>query len=334
MNRKIWGTLLLAFFFIYSYSTCGKTGVIAGKASSVDLLRLLPENPVMLFSLDARRFTEAPYFDEVFSGTPDKAGAQKVLGDYHEFIERTGIDPKRDIFFISLAMYRKLSGEPRMIGIVNLRYDKAKILKFLKEEGILLSKEKYRGSLIFLLEDSKEKKGKFPGDLNFVFLDDSNILFGAREFVKKSLDTIRGKGGNAFEGEAVRKHLAEMNTNVLLWMIMTEIPKELKKKLAENSRNNMVNLENAEGFHGFVDIQNQVLIGEMELTNPDEKSNQYIANLVNGIKGFAALGGNENPEITELVNSFDVNTTPRSVKLIFSIKGELIKRLSEKGKQE
>lgn len=335
MNRKQWMIFLLVCVFIFSFSVCGKKGVVAGKASSIDLLKLLPENPVILVSLDAHRFTSLPYFDKIVSGDLDRTGGQKIFKNYQDFIDRTGIDPKKDLFYMCLGLYGKFSDDkPQMAGVVNLKYERSKILQVLNEENVTLSEEKYRDAVIYRASDSEGKMGKGGEDLHFVFLDESNILFGSLEYVKKSLDAAKEKGKNAAEGSMIKKHLAKLNTKTLFWMMMPEIPEEAKKQAANNPMGGSVNLEKSEGFRGYIDYRDLMLNGEMELINPDEKSNQQIANLINGIKGFAALGGNENPELAELINAINITASPDNVKLTFSISDDLIRRLSEKAKEK
>ena len=319
MKKNLAVILMLGVVF-YAFTACGsKETATAGSASSVDMLKMLPVDAQGVIFID---FHKAMSIEAAAKAIKEDDNYQK----YQEFIEKTGIDPEKDIYFIAVAV-QEIAGkdEPSGAAVVNMKYNKDSLLTLIAEESEKeITPVDYNGVALYS-EAGKESEV-------FAFLDDSNVVVGELGGVKSCIDVMQKTKENIYKNEALAGLLDKTNKKTLLWGAMS-IPQEVMEKAA--SENPMLgDLKSVNAVTLNFDYASKNITAEIRLESGNAESNKKVAGMLNGLKAFGSMAAAEKPEIGELVNSIEITATDEHVKITASIPEDLIEKLKPKSSAE
>lgn len=322
--------LLVTFLMIVStlvlITGCDdKTSSSASSADQVELYSYIPDTATGLFTINFKKFTSISAFDKIKDDMKfdDLSKKQKFFKDYEDFIEKTGIDPKKDINSVVVAVFSELDDkDPELSVIANLNYDKQKLLAVLKESGKDFQTSDFNGRTLY---SGKDEKGKEAG---FIFLTDNIITAGSIEGVKK-VAALSGKEGKNILDDPKMKSYMEKAGNSSIFSFVFRFPEKMKGMKG----NSMIqaDLSKAEALYGNVNFDNNTWMGKFVLVSFNEEGNTNLVTTLNGLKGLGAMGG---PEIAELINNIDISATADSIILSFEISGELLEKLKAKAEEK
>jgi Protein of unknown function (DUF3352) len=315
------GVILLALVLLaFGLSSCAKaTAPQAGSAQAKDLLSLLPADSKGVIVIDVGRLMQTAAVTKAIAENEDKA-------KYDEFIQTTGIDPQKDVFYFVGATMGEL-GQKDMegVGLVNLKYQKEKILALIQKERGELTTEEYSGLTIYKSAATGEKKA-----LSGIFLDESNILFGTDVALKKVVDVRQKKADNVWKSEALSALLKGMNTSALVWGAFS-VPQETMKQAS--SQNPMLGaFSDIRSLIMSFDYKDKNILAEIKAMSPDEAKNKQMADALSGFKALGAGAAAKEPLLGELLNKIVIDAAPDHVKISANIPEELIENLSQKMK--
>jgi len=336
MNKKSVALLMALAVLLVVSPACKKKEVVAGKADAKDMLTMLPENAALVISFDCHQFSQLALFDKAIAGDWGKKdeGSKKIFKDYQEFVTKTGIDLKKDLFFVSFALYGQLgSQEPEGVGVVNMKYDRQRLLTLLLENQVTVQEEIYQGVSVYSVKDAEKKIVKKEEDFRFAFLNPSNILFGTPAKVKSAIDLAKGKGQNILKTASFKKYFAQIKADSMFWLVLGSLPEAIKSKPQAGSQV-PVDLSKAEAFLGYLDFKNKMLSGQFQLISHNEEGNKGIVDLLNGLKALGAMGSTKEPELAELLNGINLTSNADQIKLTFSISDAVLNKLGEKAKEK
>ena len=316
--KRIAVIALASVFVLISLISCGKaTAPKAGSAKAPDMLSLLPVDANGAVIVDVHRIMQIEFVKKSIAENEDKA-------KYDEFVQATGINPEQDIFFFVGAIMGQIGQkEPDGAGLVNLRYDKEKILALAQKEGGELSEGEYGGITVYQTAAGEDKK-----PMSFVFLDDSNILLGSDDAVKKIIDVYQKKSDNIWKNENIAPLLKGMNSEAMVWGGFSIPPDTMKEASSQNPM-----------LGAFSDIRSMVisfdykdknLLAEIKAMSPDPEKNKQMANALNGFKALGAGAAAEEPLVGEALDSIEITSEDDHVKISAKLAEELIKSLGEK----
>ena len=312
--------LLAALLLVFGLSSCAKaTAPKAGSAQAADLLSLVPSDSKGVIVVDVRRIMQTATVTKAIAENENKV-------KYDEFIQTTGIDPQKDVFYFVGASLGDL-GQKDMegVGLVNLKYEKAKLLALLQKERGEISTEEYTGLTIYKAAAIGEKK-----PVSGVFLDDSNILFGTDIAVKKVIDVQQKKSDNIWKSDALSSLLKGMNTAALVWGGFAVPPDAMKQA---SSQNPMLGAFSDIRFLTIsFDYKNNNVLAEIRALSPDEAKNKQMADALNGFKALGAGAAAKEPQLGELLNAIEIGSASDHVKISATIPEALIQSLGEKMK--
>jgi len=312
--------ITLMFSILLVVSGCGKKdGETAG--AEMDLYSMLPGNAMGVFSVNVKKMTNMDFFDKMIKEAEkektDKPG--KVFKNYEDFVTTTGIDPKKDINAMALGLYGKLgAGEPDMAFLVNINYDKDKLLNVIKEKGGEFTEETYNGVQVFKVKDEKGK------DMSFSFLKPSLIAGGSPAIMNKVIDLQDGTGQSIMADAKMKEYIGKLKGGAIASYVLT-FPEEAKK--VHDSGMFKMDLTKAEAITGFIDYAGNAWDVELKLISFNEEANQQLVSTLNGLKMMAGAMG---PEVMEVVNNIKLTASADSVKLSVSISEELLEKLKKK----
>ncbi len=300
--------------------SCSKTTAPkAGSAKATDMLSLLPVDSKGAVVIDVHRIMQTEFAKKSIAENKDKA-------KYDEFVQMTGINPEQDIFFFVGAMMGDIGQkEPDGAGLVNLKYDKDKILALVQKEGGTLTQDDYSGLMLYHASGGEEKK-----PMSFLFLDESNILLGSDAAVKKVVDVYQKKADNIWKNEKISALLKGMNTTAMVWGGFS-IPAETMKEAS--SQNPMLGaFSDIRSVVLAFDYKDMTLLAEIKAMSPDPEKNKQMGDALNGFKALGAGAAAQEPLWGELLNKIEISSAADYVKISASLSEELIKNLGEKMK--
>jgi len=288
----------------------------AGSARVDDMLTLIPKEVQGVFFVDVHKAVSTEFVDKQLK----EEDAQEK---YQEFIQETGIDPKKDIYFLAAGLTKGLGGkEQEGVVILNLKYDKEALLAKVKEEEGELREEDYNGITLYSGGDDKEKAG--------AFLDDSNIILGNKETVKTAIDTYQRKTENVLKNQELVSLITKTNKEAIFWGAMLLPPEAMKKATSQNPMFSVFEAVTAAVL--YFDYKNKNIIAEIKVVSEDETKNKQIVDALNGFKAMGAMAAAKKPEVGELLDKLEISSGPDHAKIYASIPEELINKLKSKTK--
>jgi hypothetical protein len=322
---------------VIGFVACGKKAEApkAGSASADDMLSLLPMNAKGVFLVNVNQAMAIEAAEKAITESDDY---QKYL----EFVEKTGVDPQKDIYYVAAAMVSGFGDEEEKgVAIVNMKYDKEKLLPLIKEkmaeEGEELIETEYSGLMIYKVEKEAteeeeqeqqqqlEKKEKSLEEGAFVFLDSSNIVVGNEDEVKSVIDISQKKADNIYKNQALADLLAKTNKEGILWGAILIPSEAVEKAASENPM--MSSFEAVKAATLLFDYKNQNVLAEIKLMSDDEENNKKIADALNGFKALGGMAAAQKPELGELLNKIEISSTADHVSISCSLPEELLNKL-------
>ena len=212
----------LTALLILSFISCAPaTGVKSGAAAGEALIKLLPKSTVGIIGVDVARVVAT-------DATTKALQEPKVKEKYDEFVKMTGIDPMKDISYFGFGLSGMPSGAaPEGDGgfIVNLKYDKAKLLALLKEKAPEFKEETYNGIVLY----SNLDRGKGKQTTQAAFLDASHIVLGSEKGVKGIIDVHQKRTDSLAKNAEMTAILKKVDKSGTAWGAFA-VPQDLLKK--------------------------------------------------------------------------------------------------------
>ena len=322
MKKKV--AILFALLpVVFGLSSCAKaTAPKAGSAKATDMLSLLPSESKGVVVIDVHRIMET----DAAAGFDIAVGENKAK--YDEFVQTAGVDPQKDVYYFVGAALGDL-GQKEMdgVGLVNLRYQKEKLLALLQKERGEMTTEEYSGFTVYKAAATGEKK-----PVSGVFLDESNILFGTDAAVKKVIDVHQKKADNVWKNENVSVLLKGMNTAAMVWGGFSIPPDTMKQASSQNPM--LGAFSDIRSIIMSFDYKDKNILAEIKAMSPDEAKNKQMADALNGFKALGAGAAAKEPQLGELLNKIEIGSASDHVKISAIIPEELLQSLGQKMKAQ
>jgi hypothetical protein len=315
----------LTFLLIFSvFSACSKKPSIpkAGSATADDMLTLLPKNAGGVLVVDVHRAMTTDFAQKMIK-------ENKEYQKYQEIINEIGVDPQKDVFFVAVGV----SGEMKQnagsaVGVVNLKYNKDKLLAAIKKQDMKLEEKTYEGITLFSSPSEGEGEKRVFG----AFLDESNILIGPEKEVQAVVDIVKKKAESIVKNKDMMALVKTVNRKAMLWSVFL-LPPEQMKSMAESTPF-LSSLQFVKSLSFYLDYKNKGLEAEIKAVGTDEKKNKDVADFLNGLKGLGGLTGSQKPELGELLNKIEITSAADFVKIYANIPQDLLEKLSQEAQKQ
>jgi hypothetical protein len=273
MKKKIFilGMILITVFFL---TNCGK------KSKSVNInsmLSLVPSNVNGILVFNSLKARNIDYLKNIMNPKAfnvfkeDKKGEEK----YKEFINETGIDISKDINYIVAGICDK-----KGVVLVNIKYDKTKLLNYLKKKKAKLNKINYKNKDFWTFEKEKDNK-----DVAVVFLN--NIIgMGDVNLVKSVIELNNGGKESILKDGEINNLIKQVNRDGIMWGVAKINPNIVPR------RGMMIPVDSSKisAVITSFDYVNNTLEGSIKVLSQDSENNKKIADMLNGLKaGFSIL---------------------------------------------
>ncbi len=319
-----YGAIVLIVLVACFWTSCAKkpAGPQAGAAKAEDMLSLLPKDVRGVMVVDVHRIMEV---ETVKKAIEEDENYQK----YQEFIQETGVDPQKDIFFFVAAFAGEKDEEKMQEGValLNMKYNRDLLLAKIKKEGAEVSETVYDGVTVYQGVQAESQK-PFSG----AFLDDSNIVVGTDAHVKKVIDVYQKKAENVLKNQDISNLIKGMNKSAMAYGTFLIPPGVMKGAASQNPM--LSAFESITSIILAFDYKDKTFLAEIKAQSPDAAKNKQIADALNGFKALGAAAASKEPELGELLNRIEIASAADSVKITASIPEETVKSLSQKLKTQ
>ncbi len=301
-------------FALFSLTSCesGLFRSAEGSAQADDMLRLLPTDVNAVFFIDVQGILTIESVNKLISEKTEEENFAD-LTDFQKFTEITGIDIQKDIYFIAAALKKGAEEyDDWGVGIVNLKYDKDKLLSFVKEkseEGSELIVEEYNGFTLYTVKEKDEES-------SFVFLDSSNIAAGNVDIVKSVINVLQRQEDSVLTNEDFSVLFQETDKGALFWGGVL-VPPELTSKLAEEMPM-AGSVESIQAVSLSFDYSNRTIIAEIKLRSGDPVKNQEMADTLMGLKEMGAMIQIQDFNFGEVLDRIEITSAPDHVRIFAS----------------
>jgi len=307
---------------LFSFISCGKKEATpkAGSATPDDMLSLLPMNAKGVFFVNVNQAMSIEAVNKAIRESKDPNKLQ-------EFVEMTGVDPQKDIYYAAVAMTGDLGKkEEKGVAVINLKYDKEKIVNLMKEkiaeeEDVELRETEYSGLTVYEVDEEDDE------EMAFSFLDNSNVVAGSAPDVKTVIDIFQKKADNVYKNQALSELLAKTNKDTLFWGAILIPTEAVDQATAENPM--LSNLKDLKAATMNFDYNNMNVIAEIKLISTNAEKNEQIAKMLDGLKAMGGMMATEKPEIGKLLSKIEITSSPEHVKVYASLPQDLLDKLKE-----
>ncbi|HSA96772.1 MAG TPA: hypothetical protein VLJ16_12030 [Acidobacteriota bacterium] len=305
--------LALTVLFASGISCAGaKTGAAAGEA----LINLMPRTTMGVIALDFHRAMATE-------------GATKALQDpkakekYDEFVKMSGIDPMKDISYFGVG----LSGDGMNLRdgavIIEMTYDKAKLLSLVKEKAPEAKEELYEGVTVYSNLDGNGAKQMTRA----AFLDENHIVLGSEKGVKGVIDVRMKKAESAAKNAELAAALKKVDKTNLAWGAFL-IPQELLQKGIASSPQFKV-LEGVKALTLSFDYRLGDFVADIETHGGTKEQNSNLASTLNGFKAMGAMFAGQEPVVGEALGGIEITSGADYTRLAIKLPQETLDKLGK-----
>ena len=317
--KKIVILVLALTLALILLTSCGKKG---GAVTGEGLLAYLPQSSNGVVVLDMNRIMNT---DAATKAIKEDKAFQK----YQEFVQKTGIDPQKDLHFIAVGLAGDMTSksvEPAVI--VSMNYKKDDLLAKIKAEAkVEIQETTYNSVTLYTVPEEQGKKQAYVA-----FLDASLIAGGSETSLKSVIDVYQKKSESALKNEALSGILKGVRKDAMAWCAFSVPGDVMEKAASENPM--MANLKGLYGLTMLFDYKNKTLVAEIKGLNKDEAKNKEIATMLDGLKAMGAMASTKEPGLGELLDKILISSGPNDVTISADIPEDLLNKLKAKAEEK
>jgi hypothetical protein len=315
-------TVVISILVVLGISCAGAVmalynSVTASAQIYPEALNNIPSDYQFVFGVNVQQATKSPMFAQL----QQNGGMGR---DLQSFIEKTGLDPQRDISYLVGAGRSGESARNQGVMIAIGQFDKNRITSYIRAKSTVVEKE-YGGSSVLMIQNTKSDTAP---EMGIAFLNGQKMAMGDLESLKTVLDLGGREDRSILSSETVGPLIRCINPDTMFWFagnagtILSKAPAQLP--LAQSA-------SSIKSFIGTLNISDAVT-GKITAIAIDAPS---AIKLADGIKGLIALGqltGNQNPDLKALLGGLAVSQNSTEVTLAVNFPPELLQRLRQSGK--
>jgi hypothetical protein len=280
-----------------------------------EALAYLPTDSQAVFGMNVDRFVQSPVYARF-----EQQHGQEYGSDLAEFIQKTGVDPRKDIRYVVAAS--RPSGEKKGNGVViaeaHKAFDSVAITSFIstKTKPIEL---KYADAIVLMIPEtdgSSVEKG-------IAFLSNKEIALGELTALKSVLDTRKSGGQSVLNNPVLGPMLQAINPDDMFWFAGD--PTNILAKAPANTPlgGNISAITQVFGTLNLTDAVD----GTVTVTAKDEASATKLADVARGLVALGQLASDQNPELAGLVQGITVKQNVEKITLKLNFPIEVLEKL-------
>ncbi len=188
---------------------CNKT---SGTGAAKEDMQLAPRESDIVLMINVARMRKTPMFKKAVDFRDSDANGTK---EYDDFVKKCALDPFEQVDSVFAAFPQQVGVTKEFSGVMRGTFNQAKLVECAKEQakkdGSSVVESTYNGKTLYT--DSKK------GEAFAAFLDAKTVVFGGKEWIKKTLDLAAKKdpGGSAKDNDALMSLVKRARTNDGIW---------------------------------------------------------------------------------------------------------------------
>jgi hypothetical protein len=294
-----------------------------------EALSILPSDCQFVFGINVRQVVSSPAYERF----RQKQLQQNNRELEEEFIEKTGLDPARDISCILVAA-RSVDlpnpGTPlertqgKGVVVITGNFNKEAIAAFIRSK-VNLAEMQYEGEAILVMPEGSAN----TVDKGIVFLTDHEIALGDLESLKAVVD-IRMKGNtNILFNPGMASLIDSIQSDEMLWFAGDTSHMFANAPLNTPLGQNIGAIQSIVGTLSVTDF----VKGNITATAVNEESAARLADVGRGFVAFAQLAGDKNPDLKMLVSGLSILQDSTQVSVVLNFPTYLLEKLENLRKQ-
>ncbi len=317
MKKIVIFVLALTLALILLMSCAKKGGGVTGEG----LLAYLPKATNGVIVLDLNRIMNTDAANKAIK-------EDKAVQKYQEFIQKTGIDPQKDIHFAAIGLAGDLTAKSAEAAVVvNMTYKKDDLIAKIKAEAKNLQESTYNGVTLYTVPEGEGKKQAY-----LAFLDASLVAGGSETSIKSVIDVFQNKGESVLKNEALAGILKGVHKDAMVWCAFSIPPQAMEMATSQSPM--LANLKGLYGLTMFFDYKNKSLIAEIKGLNKDEAKNKEIATMLDGLKAMGAMASTKDPSLGEVLDKIQIASGPTDITISADIPEDLLNKLKAKAEEK
>ena len=307
--------------------TIGIIGAVAGlalytnysvKASAPSLpeaLNSLPSDCQFLFGINVQKFVSSSAYAKF-----RQRQSQQIGNDLAAFIDKTGVDPARDIAYLVAAGRPGEKAKGEGVVIVTGRFNQSAITAYIRSKSTPIEM-KYGGALVLMIPDPKND----AVERGVVFLDGGEIAMGDLESLKAVLD-VGGKADKSIlSNPAIAPLISSISPDEMFWFAGDAAGVLAKAPVSNPLGANISSIRNVVGILNITDA----VTGKITVTAINAESATKLADTVRGVVAFGQLAGDQNPDLKMLLGGLAISQTSTQVSVALNFPTALLEKLEQ-----
>lgn len=307
--------ILVVFYAFFLISCQSQPRIpVAGSARGQDMLTLLPPETSAFLVIDWNRSMNLKFVQKTLEEHPEFQSYQKKIEAFSQNL-------KKDVYFVAVAVTGEMKKAfENLVLLANLKYQKDKLIPPVSAQNSNL--KHYNGIPYFPFIEIEE-----TAVVCLAFLDNSNLVIGSEKAIKKVIDVYTKKTPNILSNKDLKLYLKDINQKALNFGLLT-VPTDFLQQ--EISKNPSLKLwENVRCISSFSDYRNGSYLTEIKIYAKDKKQHKKMAEGLTGIKALGLGMTGQVPELGQALDSLEITSTDRYVKLFLSLNEETLSKLKK-----
>ena len=289
---------------------------VSVKASAPDYaagLGSIPSNYQFVFGINVQKFAQSPAYAKFQQNNP-------MGNDLAVFVEKTGLNPMRDIsYLVGAGNSREKSGDKGIV-IVSGRFSKEAIVSYIRSKSSVIE-EPYGGTSVMMFPEPQSdavKKG-------LAFVNDQEIALGDLESLKAVLD-IRGQESKSIlSNETMAPLIRSIGPDEMFWFagdaagVLAKTPATAPLAASAATIKSIV---------GTVNI-GDALTGKITATAFSSEEALKLADAIRGLIALGQLAANRNPELKALFGGLAVSQNSAQVSVDLNFPADLLAKMQQ-----
>jgi hypothetical protein len=331
MKPRIFFVALWSVFVLFG-GCSGEQNEKTKEVKSVSVanqLALIPTDTNILFYINLENLKKSPLGEELSIELEQSIKENGEDQDYLEFVEETGLDLKRDVYEIWLAVAAHKDDEEAGGLIVRGKFDRDNIIEYLKREKPHEVEEQKYKDFEFYVFDHKD-------DTGMVFLNNETLVLGKSYWLRKVIDQSTNGESSILDNLVMTELMDKIPNREQFWGIMNL--KGLVEKWANEIR------KRGSGFKGTQSLENMewiILHTEIDQKakvvlegnfSTDEEA-RLLSDMLNGFKAMAKLSVSDDKEVVDMLNKIKITSDGSVLSITAKIDRDFVEKMQKKRKE-
>jgi hypothetical protein len=287
--------------------------VKASAPSLPDALNNLPSDCQFVFGMNVQEFVTSPAYAKIQQGQTRQIGS-----DLADFIEKTGVDPARDVSYLVAAGRAGEMGKGEGVVIVAGTFNKDAITAYIRSKSTPIETEYEGASVLMFPERTGDAVNK-----GIVFLSEREIALGNLETLKAVLD-VRIKGNKSIlSNPAMAPLVSGISPNEMFWFAGDAAGVLSKAPISTPLGANLSYIQNIVGTLSITDA----VMGKITATAVNADSATKLADVVRGFVALGQLAGDQNPDLKMLLSGLQVSQEATRISVALNFPTDLLDKL-------